>query len=406
MVKEFVLKHRDDEVAKLKIDLLDGAIRKVSVLNPELLPPGGNMSADELRKWWMRRAVPQLRGNIGNVLKEMGAVNTQSLLLQNLGIGLTDHYWLKPEESELDWKRVNLYENSFRDTVGELQFHSSGGLEIAGISSFVPGASLQGELKKKWIIGEDGKRYLVKGNYSIHAQQSINEVIATKIHKGQKKMPFASYQIFNIDTEEGEMTGCICENFTDIDKEFIPAYDVASSVKKKNDASEYESFISICSANGLDETYVRDFLEYQMLTDYLITNTDRHFNNFGVLRDTKTLKYIDMAPIFDSGNSMLWNRISQPAEELLFAMPVNSFRSSELDLLKYVKSPKGLDLSKLPSNDQIEALLRIDRMGNERVDMIMDWYHKKMDIIDQLQEGRTLKELAGKTYVRPKRNSR
>lgn len=60
----FLLKHGDKTAASLNIDLLDGAVRKVQILNEELLPPGGNLSVDDLRRWWMRRAVPQLRGNI------------------------------------------------------------------------------------------------------------------------------------------------------------------------------------------------------------------------------------------------------------------------------------------------------------------------------------------------------
>ena len=38
----------------------------------------------------------------------------------------------------------------------------------------------------------------------------------------------------------------------------------------------------------LQEIWV--YLEYQILTDFIITNTDRPFNNFGVLRDANTLK--------------------------------------------------------------------------------------------------------------------
>lgn len=32
-------------------------------------------------------------------------------------------------------------------------------------------------------------------------------------------------------------------------------------------------------------------------------NKDRHFNNFGVLRNTETLEWLGMAPIYDSGSS-------------------------------------------------------------------------------------------------------
>ena len=184
----FLLKHENDIAASLHIDLMDGSIRKVKIENEELLPPGGNLSTEELRRWWIRRAVPQLRGNIKKVLEESGTINTQSLLLQNLGISLSDHYWICPADYSLLWEQINPYENDFRDTIGEIQFRPSSQFDYNG-SSFVPGASLQGELKKKWVIGDDGDRYLIKGNYGLSFQQSINEVISTKIHEIQNKMP-------------------------------------------------------------------------------------------------------------------------------------------------------------------------------------------------------------------------
>lgn len=148
---------------------------------------------------------------------------------------------------------------------------------------------------------------MIKGNDGFSYQQSINEVIATQIHEKQASMPYTSYVLMQIELDEDQVIGCMCKNFTNKEVEFISAYDVVSSVKKRNDRSEYESFISICDLHGLDRKYVREFLEYQILTDFIITNTDRHFNNFGILRDIETLKYVDVAPIFDSGNSMLWN---------------------------------------------------------------------------------------------------
>lgn len=33
-------------------------------------------------------------------------------------------------------------------------------------------------------------------------------------------------------------------------------------------------------------------------------NEDRHLNNFGIIRDINTLKWLDMAPIFDNGQSL------------------------------------------------------------------------------------------------------
>ena len=78
------LMHKDDVVASLQLDDLSGAILKVTPgTNPELLPLGGRLGADSLRKWWLRRAVPISQG---------GIPSTQSLLVRNLGLSLSDHY--------------------------------------------------------------------------------------------------------------------------------------------------------------------------------------------------------------------------------------------------------------------------------------------------------------------------
>lgn len=404
----FLLKHENEIVASLHMDLLDGSIRKVKIENGELLPPGGNLSTEELRRWWIRRAVPQLRGNIKKVLEESGTINTQSLLLQNLGISLSDHYWICPVDYSLSWEQINPYENDFRDTIGEIQFRPSSQFDYNG-SSFVPGASLQGELKKKWVIGDDGDRYLIKGNYGLSFQQSINEVIATRIHEKQNKMSYTTYDLIQIELDEEQALGCVCRNFANKNVEFIPAYDVVSSVKKRNDLSEYESFIAICGINGLDMDYVRNFLEYQILTDFMITNTDRHFNNFGVLRDVNTLKYIEMAPIFDSGNSMLWNRRFLPEKEKikssLFSVPVASFKKSEPELLKYIRDFRAVDLSKVPSDRLIIDLFEKDNMESKRMGNLLNWFHAKVDVIQELQLGKKLENVAERNYIKKPRLS-
>ena len=75
-----------------------------------------------------------------------------------------------------------------------------------------------------------------------------------------------------------------------------------------------------------------------------LSNVDRHFYNFGILRDTRSLSYIGMAPIFDTGNSLFWNRSHVPEGDGLLNISVNGFKGKETDLLKYVKNASVLDL--------------------------------------------------------------
>lgn len=42
-----------------------------------------------------------------------------------------------------------------------------------------------------------------------------------------------------------------------------------------------------------------------ILFDALVMNTDRHFGNFGLLKNNATGEFIDLALIFDNGESLL-----------------------------------------------------------------------------------------------------
>lgn len=371
--------HRDDLVCTLSIDPLSGSILRVSKpIHPELLPLGGCIDAATLRKWWQRRAVPISQGRMKHILNQLNLTTPQEYLVKNLGLSLTDHYWIKPLELDLNWDNINLFTNDFRDPVGDMQmeeqaFHTSALPKYA----FSPSSSTQGDLKKKWIISK-GARCLVKGSHGSNAQQSLNEVVASTLHQKQDRHPFVTYSILNLSAKE--QLCCICESFTSDSIEFIPAIDVVESRKKDNATSMYEHFIAVCASHGLAEKVVRHFLEYQILSDFILTNTDRHLNNFGVLRDTNTLQFIAMAPIFDTGNSMFWDTPTLPMHSDLTDIRVNSFRQTEMKLLQLVQGTHLLDVSKLPTVDELRHIYEMDPLI-PRLDTILLGYQKKIDLL-------------------------
>ena len=138
---------------------------------------------------------------------------------------------------------------------------------------------------------------------------------------------------------------------------------------------------------GLEEETVRSFLEYQILCDFVLTNTDRHFYNFGVLRDSASLKLIGLAPIFDSGNSMFWNYKTVPQGKALLDIPVNSFKGREVDLLRYVKHSCLLDQDKLPSKNEIRELLELDEVCREKAGDILSGYEQKIALLEEFERG-------------------
>ena len=378
--KMFYLMHRDDPVCMVSIDSVSGAMLRVSQKKvQELLPLGGKIDTEMLRKWWQRRAVPMSQGKIQRILEQMGITTPQEYLVKNLGLSLTDHYWIKPLDMDLGWKEINLFTNDFRDPVGEMQFDEQAGSMELRENAFSPSSSVQGELRKKWII-MDGKRCLVKGNHGSNSQESLNEVVATLLHKRQARQPYVTYNTMRLGGDS--QIFCVCESFTSDEVELIPAIDVVDSKKKGNATSLYEHFIQVCAEHGLQEDITRPFLEYQIMTDFILTNTDRHLNNFGVLRDTKTLKFIGMAPIFDSGNSMFWQNPILAETSDLVDISVNSFRNKELDLWRYLQSrPMDIvDLNALPTVDELYEIYEKDPLI-PYVDSILLGYRRKIDFL-------------------------
>ena len=380
----YYLMHRDDKVAVVGIDPITGAMLRVSPqVRHDLLPLGGNIDTESLRKWWSQRAVPISQGNIRHIFDQLGISTPNSFLVQNLGLSLNDHYWIKPLNMDAGWDSVNLFSNDFRDPVGDLQF-STGDYMVPELpaKAYSPSAATKGQLKKKWIIRENGRRCLVKGNRGSNSQESLNEIAATLLHQKQGVVSFTTFTPVRV--QVGCQIHCMCENFASADLEFIPAIDVINAKKKNNATSYFEHFIQVCSEHGMDESETRRFLEYQILSDYVITNTDRHFSNFGVLRDTNSLKFIGMAPIFDCGNSMFFENPFLPQRSDLTKIQVNSFRSQEDQLLKYVTQPGLLDLEKLPSPEELQEVYALDPLI-VGIESIMLGYQKKIDSLASSQ---------------------
>lgn len=402
--QHYELMHKDDMVTALTLDDLSGAILKVTPgTNPELLPLGGRLGADSLRKWWLRRAVPISQGGIAALLQRERIPTTQSLLVQNLGLSLSDHYWIRPQGSELTWSEVSLFSNGFRDPLESMQIQAPHGAVSASTQTpaYSPSASLQGDLIKKWLI-VDNTRCLLKGNRGANSQQSLNEVLASRLHEKQGFANHVQYRPVKLTGSAGEQYGCICEDFASETLEFIPAIDVVDSEKKDNAVSTYEHFIHICIECGLPEQEVRGFLEYQILTDFVLTNTDRHLNNFGVLRDSRTLRFVQMAPIFDSGNSMFWDAPRLPERSDCTEISVNSFRKTETELLKLVTDRSCIRMERLLSREEIaELYARDDSIAF--VNAILIGYEKKKLLLEQFVEKGLLPQTRHKQNTEPER---
>lgn len=346
--------------------------------------PVGVHTSEQLKKWIDNRGIPVTRDHIAQDLSGSG-LSPFYLMLLNHGLSLTDHYWICRQNEHFLWQDINLYTNPFRSAYSlDLQDDIN---SIAAKTNFIPSASLKGDLKKKWIIDEKGILRLVKGNYGSSCRQSLCEVLASEIHKRQG-ISYTPYSLIWISSNGTRMIGCECPNFTDISTEFVPAIDIMANEKKPNDISWYEFYIKVCESYGLN---MRDFLEYQILSDFIISNTDRHLNNFGIIRAADTLEWIGAAPIFDSGNAMFYNASYIPADKELLKIPVTSFCDSEAKLLKCVKNRGVLDVAKLPDDNYLYNLLKKDIVIKDEVnERLAEAHRKKIRYLGDFQNGADL----------------
>ena len=162
-----------------------------------------------------------------------------------------------------------------------------------------------------------------------------------------------------------------CECFIDANTELILANQILYNISEKENA--YEEYIHILEENGIDN--VREKLENMFILDYLMLNEDRHLSNFGIIRDVNILKWVDIAPIFDNGQSL--NILDYNEEELLINGQGRFFYNIlNFDLIiSKVKNIKRIDVSKLDGLvEEFERLLlqyqNVTKMTDRRIDKI------------------------------------
>lgn len=385
--KKYVLMRKDDPITIVFISD-EGAMTDYSnkFINRDLAPLQSRIEPDWLRRWWKMRSIPINQGNVKTILEQNGLLYPEQYLVKNLGLSLTDYYWIKPIDSEITWGKLNFYENDFYDN---LLYISSADKHDGQYAT--PNCSLQGQLEKTWMILEDGSRAIVKGNHGSLSCESINEVIATEFHRLQGYDNYTSYSLIKISNKPYDY-GCYSKAFTSLSRELVSAYAVVTSESKPNDISYYEHFINVCGKHGIDKEQLRADLEYQILTDFILTGTDRHLNNISVLRDADTLDFIRMSPIYDSGKCLFCNMGNVPSKREDFQkIELTSFASSEKTLLKYVRDKSLVDINKLPSPEYIRNMYSKDsQISERRINDIVRGYEIKIDMFRDYQLGNNI----------------
>ena len=388
--KEYFLMHKDIPVCLMEIseDGILGSVRRNEAAK-EHFPLGGQMNNMKFHEWWRDRAIPKTRHGAKSALQRLGYSSTNSALVNNLALSLSDCYWIKPRGEELTWKDTNLFTNDFVDTFGEITINQDHMIDLRKETRFNCATS-QGELQKKWCIDKEGRRYMIKGNYGQSYQQSLNEIFATQLHKQQGISNYTPYSLVKVKVDGNvEGLGCMCYDFCNEDIECISAWELLQTIKIKQNESYYYPLKRVCSGLGISEQDFSDFMDYQIMTDFLMSNTDRHMNNIAIMRNPDTLQVLGFAPIYDSGNSMFYNI---PYEKLgqvrLDDIKTHSFIEKEVKLLQYVHNRALVDIDKAKMDFSIYEKDVVER--HTRIPMLEELYERKREKLRIFQNGKDI----------------
>lgn len=379
MIK-YSLMHKNDKCGTILFDENIGRITEYHDDRNGLSPYLGNCDIKKIQKWWEMRAVPASRATMQQVINNANCLNTEVYLAKNLGLSMTDTYWIKPSGIDLSFDNVK-FANLAAYSHGKIPYHNA--------TSYDPNASLGGQMEKYWDLMHKTP-ILVKESYKYYGQQSINEVFASIVHSRQpSNVEFVRY---TAEMTEDRGVQCKCPTFTSENIELLSAYEMVESRKIQNSQALYDEYINICVENGIDYNQIQEFMDYQTMTDFLITNTDEHLLNFGVLRDPNTMKLIGPAPIFDSGNSMFYSdgRKTPYTRAGILGIPITSFYKREEKLLGKVKNKTAVDLNSIPSAGEVKELYANAGIPEEKADVISKNYDTKAKMLSEFQRGKTI----------------
>ncbi len=345
---EYSLMHKNVLVADLDLDNETGHILKIiKIFNVQHFPVGivdKNGIADRvaLNDWWVDRSIPASRSGVKKALEVLNISNPKILLTKCFGLSLSDQYWIKPQIEDISWENVNFFDNEFSEDIGDVLWGKQ--LNKDDVNYHSPDNTSDGCLKKRWKI-VNGKRCLLKSGSTPFMQQPFNEVIASII-MDRLNIPHVSYSVI---FDENGQPYSICEDFITGNTELVSAWRVMQANKKRSDVSVYQHYINCCELYGVKN--IVHAIDQMIVVDYIIANEDRHQNNFGLVRDANTLEWLYPAPIYDSGSSLGYDKLTN---QILSGKTIECkpFKKTHEEQLNLVTSFDWIDFGALKGIDK------------------------------------------------------
>jgi hypothetical protein len=140
---------------------------------------------------------------------------------------------------------------------------------------------------------------------------------------------------------------------------------------------------------------VRDGLNQMLALDFIMANSDRHYNNFGLLRDADTLEWLGFAPIFDTGTSMWHDSIAARINPSI-DQPAKPFNSRHGAQVRHITNFDWLDFDALEGVEEeyADLLTSNPNIDTTRRDALCRALGRRIMMLKQIAARREARRLA------------
>ena len=355
--------------------------------NNEKYAPFGLIKDDKIDKtqfnrWWKNRQIPASRNGLKEILYKSNIYDKDHFdLLDSKAycLSLSDQYWVKSVDENILWEDINFFEHEFSEDIGKIFFDGNNNLSNLNLNT--PDMTSNGNYEKRWKI-INGDRYLLKAGSKMINQEPFNEVIATKLY--ERILNDDEYVKYSI-VYENDRAVSICKNFITKETELIPAWKINEYYEFLNNENKYEHYIRCL--NNLKIPNANILVDKMIICDFILANKDRHFNNFGVIRNVETLEFEKVAPLFDNGCSLWFDENDMYVGEFFLTKPFEEYEKTQVSL---VRNFEWFDVQKLEgfTNEVKEILLNNKLLSQERIDKIIEQIKKRIEFINQLKQSK------------------
>lgn len=184
-------------------------------------------------------------------------------------LSLNDSFWVKQASEDITWEKVNLFDNSLKDTVFDIALLGRS-FTVTNSTLKTPDINTDGTAPKAWIRREDNF-YLLKGD----TNDSVTREVEASIILNQLGISTVKYTMG--DFKGNRVSECAC--FTNKDVNFIRAgrYKDWCARNKKHFYQELKKY--------------RINFDLMNIADFLIGNADEHPDNWGFLYNSNMNVY-------------------------------------------------------------------------------------------------------------------